>query len=250
MNAVLANTIDDLLWSVLEKLCDITAFLKTQTDLGKSREEGLAEWRRLEQDSNVERVGSGPTLQLWCPAAKTRFRDKTIYSDARLEEGSKQQKGATVADRQELLDAVRTQDTSHADAWLHKNRMTMKAEESQPSVKAEAVKAEVAKIEKGEVAIAAPKATEKNQRLVPELERAILKEMESGRQVFSQASPADEKDKLTSSYMSVARARLQLLEMWNAEGLAVDSPPCKPSASAFMDAVTGLDVSVQVWISC
>ena len=85
-----------------EELMDVTDFVMHKQKRGMDEEAAMNEWKKL-LESDADREGEGLDVKIWVVMNKKRFRDNITYKDDHLEEGSRQAKDMSDADRQVLL---------------------------------------------------------------------------------------------------------------------------------------------------
>ena len=222
-----------------ETLMDITMFTKLYEGKGWTHKAIKDEWSRLKNTAPAEdREGDGDDLKFWVSDAKKRFRDRTHFVENVVAEGSKQVKGMTESDRKEMLDFTHRSASDFGSKFLRPDLSEAKAKRARDAAGEESDENEEENAKRPravavEVALAAPKATERGEKLMAAMStsmEAAFKKMEASL-VLARGSPALE-DKLQQSYVSTAVAQERMIKVWSASTLAeahaadsaVDSP--------------------------
>ncbi|CAE7871566.1 unnamed protein product [Symbiodinium necroappetens] len=176
-----------------EELMDVTDYVKHKKDRGVSEDKALLDWKEL-LETDVDREGEGTDVKVWVAVNKKRFRDDISYRDHSLNEGSKQTKGMNSTDRHMPICCVC------------------------PRV---------------EIAIAAPKALEKNEKILITCQKGVTDARKALVDALKLAGEDQSADQLQKAYESNCVVRLQMLDIWAAPSLA-QIPKQRPLPSQAM----------------
>ncbi|CAE7239963.1 unnamed protein product [Symbiodinium sp. CCMP2456] len=215
-----------------EEQMDVTDFVKWQKGRGLTDEEALQKWKDL-LETDVEREGEGHDTKVWVVRNKQRFRDQIRFNESALKESSKQVKGIAESDRQDLLDHVNRQCDSFADPWLRRG-VPQQSDEPAASSRAPSTTSEVPSRPGGkvEIAIAAPRAFEKNEKIVPSCVSMVDGACTAVREVLELASNNVSEEKLQQAYETNCVVRLRVLQIWQADSLQdIPAQRALPSSS-------------------
>ena len=101
-----------------EKEYTLDSFVKKCIRGGETREEAISKWKDMVSNPSIEREGSGANLVLWIPQARKRLRDKTLYVDNAVTEGSKQHRGLPSQDVADLKEFCHSSMKAHTDDFF------------------------------------------------------------------------------------------------------------------------------------
>eukprot|EP00435_Cladocopium_sp_Y103_P068230 s676_g31.t1 len=163
-----------------EELMDVTDFVSWKMGRGLSEQDAMDAWKHL-LETDAEREGEGAETKVWVEKNKERFKDTVRYKDNQLQEGSRQMKDMPDTDRPgQLLTCCN----------------------------------------KVEIAIAAPKALEKNEKVIT----SCIAMATSAKTALSEAlelchhwCPSSQ---LQLAYEKNCVVRLHMLDIWGANSVS------------------------------
>lgn len=194
-----------------EDLMDLTDFMHyTLTVRQRDAAWARKEWERMKDNpQEFEQEGEEPNLKIWVPMRATRKRRHEEFIEGAVEEGSKSYKDMKKEDMQKLQTFAHTSAASYGNKFFKGARSSADAA---ASLAKGDMDLEVMVEPKGravEIAIAAPKQSEKQAKKVPPVTAALEKALElaGGCLDIERNNPAPG-DKLQSSYLTTLNMRL------------------------------------------
>ena len=174
-------------------------FSTEKSDAGWPPSKILARWKQWEDDTTIDREGSGDKMVLWVPDKKRRIRDVSKEITNRYTESSKQMKKTSLSAANDLKNFCHDSQASFSEAFFKEDALAAKPPGGDPSSSSSLVHPHTVeptdKVEKDkdkgkkiELAIAVPDEYQAQTDSLDKLHRAMVETVKKGESALEKAT--------------------------------------------------------------